>query len=88
MGSAAGNDGRMTGKSNKKNTAPAVTPVPGRYIDQSLCTFCAGCSSVCPVMAIEVRGSSSVITDTCIDCDNCAAFCPVSAIRQTGKEDR
>lgn len=71
--------GKKTG-ANPVSFAEAIT------IDQSLCTFCAGCSSVCPVMAIQVRDSSSAITSRCLDCGNCMAFCPVSAIRHTNGE--
>ena len=66
--------------SNRKKAA-SENPVAGLYIDQSICTFCAGCSSVCPVMAIRVRDSSSEISGECINCGNCVAFCPVSAIK-------
>ncbi|MBD3316157.1 MAG: 4Fe-4S dicluster domain-containing protein [Chitinivibrionales bacterium] len=50
------------------------------HIDQNLCTFCAGCSSVCPVAAIVVRANTSRIAETCIECGVCRRFCPVEAI--------
>jgi ferredoxin len=50
------------------------------YIDQKRCTFCAGCSSVCPVMAITVRDHDSEIGPSCTHCGNCVAFCPIAAI--------
>lgn len=49
-------------------------------IDNSICTFCSGCSSVCPVRAIKIKDNSAEITDSCIGCDRCNKFCPVSAI--------
>lgn len=70
----------MMATSNQKK-APSESSFAGLYIDQSICTFCAGCSSVCPVMAIQVRDSSSEISGGCIDCGNCVTFCPVSAIK-------
>ncbi|MDG5814243.1 4Fe-4S binding protein [Chitinispirillales bacterium ANBcel5] len=51
------------------------------HIDQQECTFCAGCSAVCPVMAIKVLEASSVISSNCIGCGKCEVFCPVAAIR-------
>jgi formate hydrogenlyase subunit 6/NADH:ubiquinone oxidoreductase subunit I len=51
-------------------------------INQSLCTFCAGCASVCPVMAIDVGEGESRITGACIGCGNCAAFCPIDAVEE------
>jgi Fe-S-cluster-containing hydrogenase component 2 len=49
-------------------------------INQKLCTFCAGCSSVCPVSAIEISDTGSAITKKCNDCGNCFRFCPIGAI--------
>lgn len=49
-------------------------------INNSICTFCSGCSSVCPVMAIKIKDHSAEINDECIGCDRCKKFCPVSAI--------
>lgn len=80
MGKITGKNGRMMATSNQKK-APSESSFAGLYIDQSICTFCAGCSSVCPVMAIQVRDSSSEISGGCIDCGNCVTFCPVSAIK-------
>ena len=56
-------------------------------IDQSRCTFCGGCSSVCPVLAIEINDQSSEIKPDCIACGNCAAFCPVSAAQKVDREE-
>jgi formate hydrogenlyase subunit 6/NADH:ubiquinone oxidoreductase subunit I len=52
-----------------------------RYaIDQKKCTFCGGCSAVCPQRAVMVLDSESRITGTCNNCGQCERFCPVSAI--------
>ncbi len=53
------------------------------YINQEKCTFCGGCSTVCPVMAIEVKSSSCIINSECINCSNCEKFCPISAVEVT-----
>jgi formate hydrogenlyase subunit 6/NADH:ubiquinone oxidoreductase subunit I len=55
-------------------------------IDQTRCTFCAGCSSVCPVLAIEILGDASRITERCTGCGRCQAFCPVDAVEKMQKE--
>jgi formate hydrogenlyase subunit 6/NADH:ubiquinone oxidoreductase subunit I len=65
-------------ENSDSNAIPAVS------IDQSLCTFCAGCSSVCPTMAILIHDHSSAVTGACIRCGNCIAFCPVSAVKHSG----
>lgn len=65
----------------ENDTSASVSAGPYYYIDQSQCTFCAGCSSVCPVMAIHVYDSSSAVSDACVNCGNCKIFCPVSAIK-------
>jgi len=49
-------------------------------INQQTCTFCSGCSSVCPVMAIEILDAESRITGACVECGNCFLFCPIGAI--------
>jgi len=71
---------------NSNDGSQAVGLQKKLFIDQSICTFCAGCSSVCPVMAIHVRDNSSIITNECIDCGNCMVFCPVSAVKKPEKE--
>lgn len=75
-------------ESNKSVPVSPTHTVPALHIDQSLCTFCAGCSSVCPVLAIIVRDSSSEISGKCIDCGNCIAFCPVSAVKRFSGDSR
>jgi len=60
-------------------------------VDGPRCTGCAGCASVCPVMAIDMAaevpagtvGSADPkarIGDLCTGCGDCARFCPVGAI--------
>jgi ferredoxin len=53
-------------------------------IDETLCTGCAGCSSVCPSMAVMIRGNRCEIREQlCTGCGKCADACPVSAIIQS-----
>ncbi|MBD3390610.1 MAG: 4Fe-4S dicluster domain-containing protein [Chitinivibrionales bacterium] len=54
--------------------------MPAFTIDQSVCTFCAGCSSVCPRQAVMIRDDCAEITDACTGCGHCFQFCPVSAV--------
>ncbi len=57
-----------------------------RYaIDQSRCTFCGGCASVCPSQAILIHDHRSDITDRCSRCGNCFRFCPVDAVEEAGE---
>lgn len=56
-------------------------------IDQKLCTFCGGCSAVCPEFAIEIYDDKSEITEACINCGLCECFCPVSAIKTPQDRD-
>jgi Fe-S-cluster-containing hydrogenase component 2 len=57
-----------------------MSPSPSYAIDQTLCTFCGGCASLCPSLAIEIRDTASHITEQCIRCGICMQFCPVQAI--------
>lgn len=52
-------------------------------IDNKICTFCSGCSSVCPTMAIIIKDNFAEINDKCIGCDRCNKFCPVSAVNKS-----
>ncbi|MDD5172403.1 MAG: 4Fe-4S dicluster domain-containing protein [Candidatus ainarchaeum sp.] len=46
------------------------------------CIFCVGCSSVCPVNAIEARGTRMKhYPDKCIDCGLCVKICPANVIQ-------
>ena len=51
-------------------------------IDQNKCTFCGGCSAVCPETAIVIYDDNSEITEDCKNCGICECFCPVSAIKE------
>ena len=45
------------------------------------CIFCVGCSSVCPVNAIEAVGTRmKVDNDKCINCGLCVKLCPANVI--------
>lgn len=56
---------------------------PSYSIDQTQCTFCGGCSSVCPAQAIIIRDGAGRIAENCIRCGNCFRFCPISAVTVT-----
>jgi len=46
------------------------------------CIFCVGCSSVCPVNAIEAIGTRmETFPERCIDCGLCVKACPANVIR-------
>jgi formate hydrogenlyase subunit 6/NADH:ubiquinone oxidoreductase subunit I len=46
------------------------------------CIFCLGCSSVCPVNAIEAVGTRmKTFPEKCIDCGLCVRVCPANVIR-------
>jgi len=50
-------------------------------IDKSKCIYCGGCTSVCPVNALELMETYVLCDqDKCIKCSNCVKFCPVGAI--------
>jgi len=45
------------------------------------CIFCVGCSSVCPVNAIEAVGTRMQhYPEKCIDCGLCVKVCPAAVI--------
>jgi len=51
-------------------------------IDKTKCIYCGGCTSVCPVNALELKETYIVCDqDKCIKCANCEKFCPVGAIK-------
>ena len=56
----------------------------GRYhieIDQRTCIDCAGCVSICPTRALDMRLLDLFCADDdCIGCDLCVRFCPVGAL--------
>ena len=50
-------------------------------IDTGKCIRCAGCVSVCPVLALVLdEGRIRVDEDKCIKCGNCEKVCPAGAI--------
>ena len=52
-------------------------------INHERCILCRGCSSVCPVGAIEVgENQMKTYPKKCIDCGLCVKKCPVKAISQ------
>lgn len=50
-------------------------------IDRAGCVACAGCVSICPTRALDMRGVGLECQDgLCIGCDLCVRFCPVVAL--------
>ncbi len=54
----------------------------GVEIDHNGCILCVGCAAVCPVNAIELRGTRmDHFPEKCIDCTLCVKACPANVIR-------
>ncbi len=51
-------------------------------ISQEKCTYCGGCASLCPVMAITIEDRYTEIKENCVTCGNCYDFCPLSAVEE------
>jgi len=53
-------------------------------LDSSKCIYCAGCVSVCPVLALTLD-ETKILCDEgkCIACGTCEKGCPVAAIKIT-----
>ena len=51
-------------------------------VDKNLCCYCGGCTSICPVAALELK-ETYIICDAakCIECGFCEKVCPVGAIK-------
>jgi ferredoxin len=64
-------------------------PNPGHpmiIIEHEGCIKCVGCSSVCPVNAVEYVGERMrVYPEKCIDCGLCVKTCPANAIEMFPK---
>lgn len=57
-------------------------------IDHKKCMHCAGCVSVCPVMALELEeGRIEYDEEKCIGCGACIKVCPVGAIKEKEEEE-
>lgn len=60
--------------------------VTGIRIDETLCTRCGVCSSLCPGELITLPGASDLPDippdklNRCLDCGHCEAFCPTKAL--------
>ena len=55
-------------------------------VDVNICMWCGGCTSVCPVQALELQERVLVAdTSKCIECGNCEKVCPVGAIKVVKK---
>jgi heterodisulfide reductase subunit A len=59
-------------------------------VNETLCTGCQTCLTVCPYAALTrdpARGVAKVNEALCIGCGTCAATCPSNAIQQYGFND-
>lgn len=55
-------------------------------VNENVCMRCGGCTSVCPVQALELQETLLVVDeDKCIECGNCQKVCPVGAIKVVKK---
>lgn len=62
-----------------------MSNVPAK-INKDVCMRCGGCTSVCPVQALELRGNGLRIdAKKCVECGNCEKICPVGAIKVVKK---
>jgi len=51
-------------------------------VNREVCMACGGCTSVCPVQALELREPVlTVHAEKCVECGNCEKICPVGAIK-------
>ena len=49
-------------------------------INSELCTGCAGCIDLCPVIAISMIDDNVIIdNETCTECKICVKVCPMNA---------
>lgn len=56
--------------------------------DLNKCLSCGGCTSICPVGALELKNNElTVDADKCIDCGLCIRFCPVGALGKTNEKE-
>jgi len=50
-------------------------------INRDKCIYCGGCTSVCPVTALELKENILTIDEKkCTNCGICVRFCPVGAL--------
>ena len=59
--------------------AKVAAMLPGRSVDESLCTQCGICRDLCPADAIRLT-PYPIFTDACISCYMCVRNCPEQAI--------
>lgn len=50
-------------------------------VDASKCFMCAGCVSVCPVMALTLEEVKIVCDEKCTNCGICVKACPAGALK-------
>ncbi|MBN3036812.1 MAG: 4Fe-4S binding protein [Candidatus Diapherotrites archaeon] len=49
-------------------------------IDRQKCCYCGGCTSICPVAALELKETVLVCHENCVNCGACTKACPVGAL--------
>jgi formate hydrogenlyase subunit 6/NADH:ubiquinone oxidoreductase subunit I len=52
-------------------------------VNVNRCIRCGGCTSVCPVAALELRDNVTCDSKLCTCCGVCEKACPVDAIKVT-----
>ena len=66
------------------NRGKVVLDLVTAVVDETVCTGCAKCVSVCPYTAIELDEDKELVTVTevkCKGCGSCSATCPVGAVQ-------
>lgn len=65
---------------------PEGAPFGNVQVNQTTCTLCMACASVCPASAIEAGGDTpklSFIEWNCVQCGLCETACPEDAVTRT-----
>ena len=81
---------RAAGKPAQSVPLPVGAPFGRVELDQSACTLCLACVSVCPASALlddESAPTLRFVEDACVQCGLCKATCPEKAITPSPRLD-